>query len=77
METAKIFNNGRSQAVRLPKAYRFSGEEVYIKKLGEMVILYPITAGWDILADGLRMFSEDFMPERDQPEIQPRDESLA
>jgi len=35
METAKIFTNGRSQAVRLPKAFRFNGNEVYIKKTSE------------------------------------------
>ena len=49
METAKIFINGRSQAVRLPKAYRFSGSEVYIKKTSEGVLLIPKDHSlWDI-----------------------------
>ena len=47
METAKLFMNGQSQAVRLPKEYRFSCEEVGIKKIGDMVILYPVDSAWD------------------------------
>ena len=39
---AKIFQNGRSQAVRLPKAFRFKGNEVKISKKGDMVILEPL-----------------------------------
>lgn len=41
MQTAKIFMNGKSQAVRLPKEFRFEGEEVFIKKQGNSVILTP------------------------------------
>ena len=41
MELAKLFENGRSQAVRLPKKYRFSGDEVIIQKLGEAIMLIP------------------------------------
>jgi antitoxin VapB len=40
--TAKIFQNGRSQAVRLPKAFRFRGDEVKISKKGDRVILEPL-----------------------------------
>ncbi|MDR1916838.1 MAG: AbrB/MazE/SpoVT family DNA-binding domain-containing protein, partial [Synergistaceae bacterium] len=36
VDTAKVFTNGKSQAVRLPKEYRFAGENVYIRKLGEV-----------------------------------------
>ena len=42
MHTAKIFANGRSQAVRLPKAFRFSGKEVFVRREGEAVVLEPI-----------------------------------
>ena len=42
MPTAKIFANGRSQAVRLPKAFRFSGKEVFVRREGEAVVLEPI-----------------------------------
>ena len=41
MQTARIFNNGNSQAVRLPKEYRFSDDEVIIKKVGSAVLLIP------------------------------------
>ena len=41
MQTAKLFNNGRSQAVRLPKEFRFSGDDVYIKKYQGIVMLLP------------------------------------
>ena len=47
MEKAKLFINGRSQAVRLPKEYRFPGEEVAIKKVGNIVLLYPAETAWD------------------------------
>ena len=47
METAKLFTNGRSQAVRLPKDCRFPGEEVAIKKVGNIVLLYPAETAWD------------------------------
>lgn len=46
MEHAKLFWSGRSQAVRLPKAYRFDGEAVRIRRLGEAVILEPVSADW-------------------------------
>jgi antitoxin VapB len=46
MEHAKLFWSGRSQAVRLPKAYRFEGEEVRIRRLGEAVILEPVARDW-------------------------------
>jgi len=47
MKTAKLFANGQSQAVRLPKDYRFSGEEVGIMKVGEAVVLYPKDNKWE------------------------------
>jgi antitoxin VapB len=74
MDTAKIFMNGRSQAVRLPKEYRFEGSEVYIKKVGDMVILIPYHAPWQSLFESLEMLSDDFMETRNQPEMQEREE---
>ncbi|MFO7686769.1 MAG: type II toxin-antitoxin system VapB family antitoxin [Desulfobacterales bacterium] len=67
MQTAKVFINGRSQAVRLPKDFRFSGEEVYIKKVGKMVILIPKDDPWSSLIDSLDQFTDDFMESRKQP----------
>lgn len=67
MVIAKLFVNGRSQAVRLPKEYRFKEDEVFITKVDDMVILYPRRKGWDLLARGIERFTEDFMADRDQP----------
>ena len=62
METAKLFQNGQSQAVRLPKEYRFSDDEVYIKKIGHTVMLFPKNRIWETFLEGLNNFTEDFMP---------------
>ncbi|MCD7871173.1 MAG: type II toxin-antitoxin system VapB family antitoxin [Enterocloster clostridioformis] len=63
MTTAKIFENGRSQAVRLPKEYRFSEDEVFINKVSEIVMLIPKSSKWVGLQNGIQMFSDDFMTE--------------
>ncbi len=71
MEKAKLFINGRSQAVRLPKAYRFQGNEVYIKKISEGVLLIPKDQSiWDIWEQNLMKYDEPFITDRYQPEIQ-------
>ncbi len=72
METAKLFLNGKSQAVRLPKEFRFSGDKVFIKKMGDAVILLPYHNPWQPLVESLDMFSDDFMETRDQPPRQSR-----
>lgn len=61
MMTAKVFENGRSQAVRLPKEYRFNDEEVAINKIGDIVILMPKENKWSGFLNSLDLFSEDFM----------------
>jgi len=61
MDTAKVFMNGRSQAVRLPKEYRFDDEEVYINRVGNIVMLYPKEEKWTNFLASLEMFSDDFM----------------
>jgi antitoxin VapB len=73
VETTKLFMNGRSQAVRLPKAYRFEGKEVFVKKVGNAVVLIPYHEPWQVLFDSLDLFSDDFMEARDQPEGQNRE----
>lgn len=60
MEVAKIFENGRSQAVRLPKKFRFSGEEVFVQKLGGAVLLVPKEAAWQTFLNSLNSFTDDF-----------------
>jgi antitoxin VapB len=76
MNTAKIFLNGRSQAVRLPKDCRFEDEEVFIARVDDMVILYPKRKGWDVMERGIRRFTGDFMAERDQPIVDDRRSDL-
>ena len=74
MKTAKLFKNGQSQAVRLPKEFRFKGDHVFIKKEGNVVFLIPEKKTWDPLIRSLEKFSDDFMSERTQPETQKREE---
>jgi antitoxin VapB len=76
METAKLFQNGKSQAVRLPKEFRFHGDKVFIKRLGNAVILLPFDQGWDTLVHSLTSFSDDFMAERQQPPVQDRESAF-
>ena len=64
MLTAKIFENGRSQTVRLPKECRFSSDEVLVNKIGDIVILLPKSSNWDSFAAAIDMFSDDFMYDR-------------
>ena len=67
METAKIFENGSSQAVRLPQKYRFQADEVVIQKLGDAVLLVPKESLWNTFLDGVNSFTEDiFENGRDQ-----------
>jgi antitoxin VapB len=66
MEEAKLFLNGQSQAVRLPKAFRFQGKKVYIRRLGNAVILLPYRKPWSCLRDACGKFSDDFLRDRDQ-----------
>jgi antitoxin VapB len=74
MKTAKLFQNGQSQAVRLPKEFRFEGDEVFIKKVGNATVLLPIQDPWQPLFDSLNKFSPDFMEEREQPTQQDRED---
>jgi antitoxin VapB len=67
MQTAKLFINGRSQAVRLPKDFRFSGNDVFINKIGKIVILLPKDDPWSSLVNSLDQFTEDYMNSRNQP----------
>ena len=70
MTIAKIFENGRSQAVRLPKEYRFSDDEVLVNKIGEIVMLIPKSAKWTGFLSGLNMFSDDFMADGREDQIE-------
>jgi antitoxin VapB len=73
MDKAKLFTNGRSQAVRLPKEYRFEGSEVTIARMGSAVVLLPEgKAAWDVLFEAADGFTPDFMSEREQPPLEDR-----
>lgn len=74
MMTAKLFGNGGSQAVRLPKECRFEGDEVAVNKIGDIVILMPKENKWSGFLSSFDLFSEDFMQDgREQPAGQERE----
>lgn len=77
MDTARLFQSGRSQAVRLPKEYRFEGTEVVVQHFGNGVLLLPLDDPWQTLAAGLAAFEPGFVLTRAQPEDQTRDEISA
>lgn len=77
METAKLFQNGKSQAIRLPKEFRFRSDRVYIKRIGDAVVLLPYQTPWETLLDSLSLFSADFMKERTQPPAQHREDAFS
>jgi len=66
MKTAKLFRNGRSQAVRLPKEYRLPGDSVFVRKLGGCVVLIPKDDPWRSMFEACGKVTEDFLEERDQ-----------
>ncbi len=60
MQTAKVFWSGRSQAVRLPREFRFDGTEVRISRRGASVVLDPVAETWDWLDDVVGPLDDDF-----------------
>jgi antitoxin VapB len=72
LDTARLFQSGRSQAVRLPKEYRFAGTEVVVKHFGNGVLLLPVDDPWQTLAAGLAAFEPGFALTREQPDEQVR-----
>jgi antitoxin VapB len=55
---AKIFKNGRSQAIRLPKEFRFEGQEIGIGRVGNAVILFPLSDPWAVFFEGAEELSK-------------------
>jgi antitoxin VapB len=70
---AKLFMNGRSQAVRLPAEFRFSGREVLIERQGDAVILRPRPVGWDDFFARLSAVPADFLADREDPAPEERE----
>lgn len=77
MNTARLFQSGRSQAVRLPKEFRFTGTEVVVRHFGNGVLLLPVDDPWATLEAALANFEPGFVMQREQPELQLRDEIAA
>jgi antitoxin VapB len=72
MKTARVFSNGRSQAIRLPKEYRFKSKDVFVTKMDNIVMLFPTDNPWIPLVGSLDKFSADFMSDRKQPKTDRR-----
>ena len=73
MVIAKVFKNGRSQAIRLPKQFRVAGREVYLKKTSEGFLVIPRDP-WELFFEGVAELSDDFMSAgRTQPKLEPRE----
>ncbi len=70
---AKIFMNGRSQAVRLPKEYRFDTDEVYITRQGENIVISPKKITWDEFFNSKPAFDDDFLNDRQDSQPQDRE----
>lgn len=77
MDTARIFQSGRSQAVRLPKEFRFSGSEVGVRHFGNGVLLLPVDEPWAMLDAALATFEPGFSLTREQPDQPTRAEIAA
>ena len=76
MDTAKVFTTGRSQAVRLPKQYRFNVDEVFINKIGQAVILTPVNSLAEAFDKGAAMLTEDFLADSIPESIPSKREEL-
>lgn len=70
---AKLFMSGRSQAVRLPKALRFEGDEVIAKPFGNGVLLLPKNNPYQLIREAAAEFEPNFVLEREQPSIDERE----
>ena len=74
MQTATVTTHGSCQSIQLPEGFHIDGNEVYVKHVGKSVLLIPKNADpWDLMADSLHQFTDDFMANRSQPGSQERD----
>lgn len=76
MTTVKIVDNGRSQAVKIPEEYHFSEEEVFVSKVGDIVMLIPKSTKWNGFLNGIHMFSDDFMIDGREEQLEQEREAL-
>ena len=73
MLTTKVFKNGNSQAIRIPKEYRIDTDELFINKIGNTIVIFPKNDPWEMFKKSLTGFSDDyFVGGRNQPKMQKR-----
>jgi antitoxin VapB len=77
MQTAALFQHDHSQAVQIPEEFHFPGTAVYVKQVGNALVLLPMDHPWEPLLASLALFSEDFMQERHQPPVESRGDTFA
>lgn len=75
MSTTRLFRNGNSQAVRIPREFAISGTEVFIRRVGQGVLIVPSGDPWAVFSAALDQFTDDFLEQRDQP-VAPEREPL-
>ena len=74
MICTKVFTSGNSQAVRIPKEFHIDCKELFIKKIGTSIVLFPKVKPWENLQKSCTEFTDDFMADgRNQPELQQRE----
>lgn len=73
MDTAKVFDSGNSQAIRIPKKFKLKGKEAYITKIGDAIVILPMKQKWSSLIDSIDKFSDDFLMDRSQPTLEKRE----
>ncbi len=74
MQTAKVFKNGNSQAVRLPREFRVSCDEMWIIREGETLVLKPKACTWESLDTATAMLEDiDLELPRDEPSLAEKD----
>ena len=76
MNTVKVFQSGNSQAVRIPMEYKINEKELFINKIGNTIMLFPLNDPWKLFRESLDIFSDDFLADgRKQPVMQKRKSS--
>lgn len=73
-KSAKVFMNGRSQAIRLPKEFRFDVAEVFVEKQGDKIIISAVQPSWDDFFDAAPVFGNDFLANREDLPPQERND---
>ena len=73
IKVTKVFKNGNSQAVRIPKEFHVPDDELAIKKVGNTILLFPKDDSWKLFKKSLLEFSDDYFADgRNQPDLQKR-----